>query len=535
MSSSTLLLASGQVTALAADYTLSHTPSDGILVVLGFAMILTFMTLIMLGRMTPMVAMLLVPTIFGLIAGAGLGLGDMALDAIKDMAPTAALLMFAIMFFGIMIDVGLFDPLIRGITRVLHDDPAKVVLGTAILAGVVSLDGDGSTTFIITTSAMLPIYLRLGMSPVVLTCTAGLINGTMNILPWGGPTVRAAAALGLEPADVFVPMVPSLIAGVVICLLFAWFLGLSERKRLGKIDSSRFGGPGLDAPESDSGSGSSSSKKGYPGLGGLGKGSGKGSGKDQNTPKPGPNGGGVIVEDREVETEQHINLNESTLAENMTDSLLDPHRATLRPKLFWFNAALTAVVMVLLVADIFPLAFVFMAGAGLALAVNFPKVKDQANEMLAHSSSIVGVVSMVLAAGVLVGVLNGTGMVDAMATWITTVIPNAMGPHLAVITGLLSIPMTFFMSNDAFYFGILPVLAESASHFGIEPVEMARASITGQPVHMQSPLVPAILLLVSLANVNLGDHHKKVLWRACIVSIAMLAVALFIGVVPLSA
>lgn len=138
MSSSTLLLASGQVTALAADYTLSHTPSDGILVVLGFAMILTFMTLIMLGRLTPMVAMLLVPTIFGLIAGAGLGLGDMALDAIKDMAPTAALLMFAIMFFGIMIDVGLFDPLIRVITRVLHDDPAKVVIGTAVLAGVVS-------------------------------------------------------------------------------------------------------------------------------------------------------------------------------------------------------------------------------------------------------------------------------------------------------------------------------------------------------------------------------------------------------------
>ena len=104
--------------------------------------------------------------------------------------------MFAIMFFGIMIDVGLFDPLITWITRLLGNDPAKVVLGTAILAGAVSLDGDGSTTFIITTSAMLPIYLRLGMSPVVLTCVAGLMNGTLNIVPWGGPTVRAASALG---------------------------------------------------------------------------------------------------------------------------------------------------------------------------------------------------------------------------------------------------------------------------------------------------------------------------------------------------
>lgn len=497
---------SSSIFTLAADYAVSHTPSDGVLVVLGFTMILTFMTLIMLGRLTPMVAMLLVPTIFGLIAGAGLGMGEMVLDAVKDMAPTAALLMFAIMFFGIMIDVGLFDPLIRGITRVLHDDPAKVVLGTAILAGVVSLDGDGSTTFIITTSAMLPIYLRLGMSPVVLTCVAGLINGTMNILPWGGPTVRAATALGLDPAEVFVPMIPSLIAGVAVCIIFAWFLGLAERKRLGRIDSSRFGGPG---------------------LGGGTPAGGRGSG----TPRPTQPTGAVLVEER---TEQ-INLDEPTLSENLTDTLLDPHRATLRPRLFWFNALLTVTVMVLLIADLFPLAYIFMVGAGLALAVNFPKVKDQAEEMLAHSSSIVGVVSMVLAAAVLVGVLNGTGMVDAMATWITTVIPDVMGPHLAVITGILSIPMTFFLSNDAFYFGILPVLAESASHFGVEPVEMARASITGQPVHMQSPLVPAILLLVSLANVNLGDHHKKVLWRACVVSIVMLVVSVVVGVVPLSA
>lgn len=108
-----------------------------------------------------------------------------------------------------------------------------------------------------------------------------------------------------------------------------------------------------------------------------------------------------------------------------------------------------------------------------------------------------------------------------------------MGPYMAVITGLLSIPMTFFMSNDAFYFGILPVLAETASHFGISAADMARASITGQPVHMQSPLVPAILLLVSLSGVELGDHHKKVLWRALIVSLVMLTVGVLIGVIAI--
>ncbi|MGP6174313.1 CitMHS family transporter [Corynebacterium sp. A21] len=503
---------------LAAEYALSHTPSDGILVALGFAMILTFMTLIMIGRITPLVALILVPTIFGLIAGAGLGMGDMVMDAIKEMAPTAALLMFAIMFFGIMIDVGLFDPLIRRITRTLGNDPAKVVLATAVLAGVVSLDGDGSTTFIITTSAMLPIYLRLGMSPVVLTVVAGLINGTMNIVPWGGPTVRAAAALGVDPSDIFVPMLPSLAVGIVVVFIFAWFLGLAERKRLGgSVDASRFGG------ETGGETGGAGTTPRGP------RGSKRGNSDDVT-----PGGGGVLIDDREAAKAvdlEHISLNEDTESA-MTDTMLDPHRATLRPKLIWFNLALTIAVMILLVADIFPLAFVFMAGSGIALAVNFPKIKDQATEMLAHSSSIVGVVSMVLAAGVLVGILNGTGMVDAMASWITQIIPNSMGSYLAVITGLLSIPMTFFMSNDAFYFGILPVLSESAATFGIEPVEMARASITGQPVHMQSPLVPAILLLVSLAHVNLGDHHKKVLWRAVLVSLVMLVVGVLVGSIP---
>ncbi|MGO3754334.1 CitMHS family transporter [Corynebacterium variabile] len=452
-----------------AGYDLSHTLSDGILVALGFLMILTFMALIMTGRMTPILALILVPTVFGLIGGAGLGLGDMVIDAVKDMAPTAALLMFAIMYFGIMIDVGLFDPLIRMITRILGNDPAKIVLGTAVLAGAVSLDGDGSTTYIITTSAMLPLYLRLGMSPVVLTCVAGLINGTVNILPWGGPTVRAAAALGLEPSEVFVPMIPSLIAGVVVCLGFAWMLGLAERRRLGTV--------------------------------------------------------GVPVVAGDSDTDQT----------SMSGTMLNPDRETLRPQLIWFNLILTVAVMVLLVIDIFPLAYVFMVGAATALVVNFPKVKDQAHEMVAHSSSIVAVSGMVFAAACLVGVLSGTGMVDAMAEWITTVIPDSLGGYLAPITGLLSMPFTFFMSNDAFYFGVLPVLSESAAHYGIEPVQMAQASITGQPVHMQSPLVPAILLLVSLANVGLGAHHRKVLWRAVVVSLVMLAVGILFGVIPFHA
>lgn len=488
------------------------------LVILGFAMILCFMALIMTKRLTPMVALIVVPTIFGLFAGAGLGIGDMVIESIGKLAPTVALLMFAIMYFGIMIDVGLFDPLVRFIVRALGNDPAKIVLGTALLAGAVSLDGDGSTTFIVTTAAMLPIYLRLGMSPVVLTCVAGLANGTLNIVPWGGPTARAASALGISPTDIFVPMIPSLVVGLAIVLVFSWFLGLGERRRLGSIGG--YGSPAAYGPRSSYGAhaahGTAASESGQSGPGGqlltggmsttfLGA---EGKRRDTDTQ---PAGGAAAA---------------------LTDTMLDPSRETLRPRLIWFNLALTLAVMVLLIADVVPLPYVFMVGTGVALLLNFPRLSQQSKAIVAHAPSIVGVVSMVLAAGVLIGVLNGTGMVSAMADWIVTIIPDALGPFLAVITGVLSIPMTFFMSNDAFYFGILPVLSTSAESFGISPVEMARAAVIGQPVHLQSPLVPAILLLVSLASVNLGDHHKKVLWRAAIVSIAMLVVGVLAGAIP---
>ncbi|TFI44393.1 citrate:proton symporter [Rhodococcus sp. 1R11] len=457
------------------------------LVILGFLMVAAFMFLILTKRATPVVALTLVPVIFGLLAGAGLGIGDMITDGIKSLAPTAALLFFAIIFFGIMIDVGLFDPLVRGILRVVRNDPMKLVVGTAILAMVVSLDGDGSTTFIIVTSALLPLYLKLGVSPVILTVVAGLANGTMNIIPWGGPTVRAASALGISPSDVFVPMVPSMIVGLIIVLLFAVHLGIMERRRIGKL---------VYEPELVA-SGGGTLRKGGKGTGGSGTGGSDGSGES-----------GQFFDG------------------------LDPNRDTLRPKLLWFNAALTVVLLVILVMDILPIPVLFMIAASIALTVNFPKVKEQGDAIARHSSSIVSVVAMVLAAAILTGVFQGTGMVEAMAEWLLNVIPSGMGPYLAVITGILSIPLTFFMTNDAFYFGILPVLTETASKYGIDPVEMARASITGQPVHLQSPLVPAILLLVTLAGVSLADHHKKVLWRAVVVSLAMLAVGIVLGQIP---
>ena len=230
--------------------------------------------------------------------------------------------------------------------------------------------------------------------------------------------------------------------------------------------------------------------------------------------------------------EQVAVLGDGTETATMNGTVLDPNRETLRPKLFIFNLSMTVAIMVLLILDLVPLSYLFMVGTAVALLVNFPKISDQAKMIASHASSVIAVVSMVLAAAVLTGVLSGTGMVEAMSAWLVDVIPvldgpAAGGPHRPDLHPghVLHEQRRVLLRHPA------------GAHRGRRPlrhrpaVDMARASITGQPVHMQSPLVPAILLLVSLSKVDLGEHHKKVLWRALVVSLVMLAVGVLTGAI----
>jgi CitMHS family citrate-Mg2+:H+ or citrate-Ca2+:H+ symporter len=204
-----------------------------------------------------------------------------------------------------------------------------------------------------------------------------------------------------------------------------------------------------------------------------------------------------------------------------------------RPRLLWVNGALTAALMVALIAGLLPLPVLFMIAFSIAMIINYPCLQQQKERVAAHAGNVLAVVGLIFAAGIFTGILSGTGMVEAMSKSLLAVIPEALGPYLAVITALVSMPFTFFMSNDAFYYGVLPVLAEAASHYGISPVEMARASIVGQPVHLLSPLVPSTYLLVGLAKVEFGDHQRFTLKWAVLICLAILAAALLLGVFPL--
>ena len=431
------------------------------LTILAFAMVATFMTLIMSGRVSAMVALIVVPVVFGLIAGFRGDLGPMMLDGVKALAPTGVMLAFAILYFGLMVDAGLFDPLVRLIVRLADGDPVKVLVGTAVLALCVSLDGDGSTTYIICVSAMLPLYRRLGLNPLMLACLLMLACGVTNITPWGGPTARAASALHIDAAEIFTPLIPAMLAGAAAILAIAWLFGRMERRRLAQLSSA------AAEPEA---------------------------------------------------------LTEAALVRG--------NDLTERPKLIVFNLALTVALIAGLVAGVLPLPVLFMLASAAALVVNYPAPEAQKQRIAAHAINIFPVISVIFAAGIFTGILNGTGMTEAMAKSVAGAIPAALGPHMAVVTALLSMPFTFLISNDAFMFGILPILAEAGAQHGIAPAEMARAALTSQAVHLLSPLVPSTYLLVGLCGVELGRHQRFTIGWAVLLSLVLVAAALVTGVVP---
>jgi CitMHS family citrate-Mg2+:H+ or citrate-Ca2+:H+ symporter len=205
------------------------------LALLGFATIGAFIILVMTNRLAAVAALILMPIVFGLIGGFGAGIGDMMVKGIVQTTPTAVMLVFALLYFLLMYEQGMFEPFINGILKLVGEDPVKIVIGTAVLVMIVGFDGDGATAVLITVSSMYPIYRRVGINPLIIALMLGLINPLMNWLPWGGPAARAAISLKVDVNDIVGPMIPALVISLLATLAFAYYLGLSERRRLAKL------------------------------------------------------------------------------------------------------------------------------------------------------------------------------------------------------------------------------------------------------------------------------------------------------------
>lgn len=443
--------------------------------ILGFICIIAIVFTLFQSKTLPSIAFVVFPSILAVILVIGgyyrlEDVGALIKSGFSSTGPTAALFVFSVLYFGIMTDAGMFDVIIGNLMKLIGNSVVGVTVMTAIIALIGHLDGGGASTFLIVVPAMLPVYKRMNMRSTTLLRVSVLAMGVLNLMPWAGPTMRAASVLGLEAGKLWRTILPIQIFGIVLCLGHAVLAGFQEQK--------------------------------------LGAG--------QRT-------------DTQLHKEEKSNTEDKEFA---------------RPKLFIFNLLLTFAVIALLVWDKFPSYVPFMLGVAAAVLVNYTDIKLQKKIINRQAGPAIMMCSTLMGAAVLMGILvksvtrdGGTeipSVVSCMSDLISMILPSALGSHLPLVIGFLSVPLALAFDTDSYFYGMLPVMMGIGESFGVPALSIAIAMVVCRNcATFISPMVPATLLGVGLAEVDIKDHIKNSFLYVWGFSIICMIFGVMVGLIPL--
>lgn len=448
---------------------------------IGYLMLFSMIYLLLKGKSSPIILFIVLPVVAGVCAGfSPIQIGEFAAAGLEKTTSNAVLFIFSIIYFGVMNDAGMFDVLIDKLVAKAGNSVVAITVVTAIIGIIGHLDGATATTVLVTIPAMLPLYKKLNIRPQVLLLIVGAAMGVMNLLPWGGPTARAAVVLGIEANELWKTLIPIQGVGVITTIGLAVILGNIEKKR----------GAGITNTTND---------------------------KFDSVGVEYTVGSSAVVSEVEVVDEKQAAV-----------------LALKRPKLAIVNILMTALVIGTLSVDIIPAYIVFMVALGVSIIINYPSKKDQEARIKAHAPSALLISATMLASGVFVGVLGESGMLDAMANTLLSLIPGFLAPFIHLIMGVLALPIGMFLGTDAYFYGLLPLVIEVAKTYGITGMNVALAMILGKNVALLiSPLVPATFLATGLADVELKDHMKFCFGWLFAISLIMLVCGILFGIVTI--
>ena len=468
--------------------------SETIVGILGLITIVAIVTTLFKSKTQPAIAFIVFPSILALILVlAGRYSFDQMASMIKQgftsTGPTAALFVFSVLYFGIMTDAGMFDVIIGKLMTLVGDNLIGVTMVTAVIALVGHLDGGGASTFCIVIPAMLPVYKRMHMRPTTLLRIAVLSMGVLNLMPWAGPTMRAASVLGMEAGSLWQKLLPIQIFGIVLSLGHAALAGWQEQRR----------GAGLH--------------------------------------------GKLAAEEGEVSIAQAEEKAESDLARpqlflfniGLTIAVIVMLIWDVFPSYFPFMLGVSVALFV---------------NYGFSAKMHKKIINLHAGPALMMCSTLMGAAvlmgvlttswmtndagKLVIAGAKVMENLTVPSVVRCLANLVTAILPSFLGQHLPLVIGILSVPLALAFDTDSYFYGMLPVMIGIGQAFGVDALPIAVAMVVCRNcATFISPMVPATLLGTGLAEVDIKDHIKASFMYVWGFSILCMLFAVILGIMPL--
>lgn len=374
-------------------------------------------------------------------------------SGVASVASTAALFIFSILFFTILAHAKVFDTIINALIKRSGNNIYGIMILSVAVAVIAHLDGSGASTFLIAIPALLPIYERFNIRKTTLMLVLTASMGVMNLLPWGGPTLRVATILQKDATELYFTLMPMQIVGLILAVSLALFMGYREQK-LGNL---RF----------DS-----------------------------------VNNASIATQEHSVDTK------------------------------FIINIIIGLVTLIVLFFSKLPTYFVFMLGSAVALIVNYPSLKEQNRIVKEASSSAMMMATMILCAGVLIGVFDKSGLMKLMAELLLHIMPQGFGHYLVLLVGISAVPMALIFCTDSYFYGLLPIAISVGAAFGVDAVALGIAMVVCRNcATFISPVVPATLLGCGLSGVSIRSHIKTSFFFVWGISIICLISGIILGIV----
>jgi len=442
-----------------------------LLAIMGYVVFALMIYLLMSEKAHVIVAFALVPVVGCVLAGIPVAsISAYALSGIGKVSTTIVMLIFAVLYFALMNDTGMFEGAVNKLAAKAGDNVVAVAIVTAFIAALGHLDGASASTVLITVPLMMPIYKRLHMRMELLLFITGLSMAFMTFVSWNGSTAKAAVTLGISATTLWHDFVPTQIVTFVVAIIAAGFFGFKEKQRIVRLGLAE-GGASADL----------------------------GIGIDEK--------GGVAgnPEEGKVLTER-------------------------QKKLVPVNVILTIIIIVAVIVKLMDSAVLFMLGTCIALIINYPKVKEQQAVIKKYASLalITGIACM--AAGVMIGTVSDSGMLQAMVEILIKILPNVISENLQVLMGIISLPLGAATGMTGFYLGIMPFIVALGEQVGIASQNMFIWAAIGEHFgEFLHPALPGVILALGLTEVSYGDHLKFSFLKTWAIAIICLVIAVIMG------